>query len=1835
MALLDLSSDLSRFRSETSKEAKNTPEASKATNNKNFATMQPITQKLSSFSPTINKVETKKLEDNLGSTRLDDIRKFAMENLLINSVSRFSDVNLAFKEESLGQISTEQVASRYNKLQQGGFVSRLDKSNTLVVKTTQGTNNLTSPIDIVVNKNDASDNIQNPNINITPSQLTFDRANTTPNIKPVVGDATDNITNPNIDIIPGQLTFDRSNSSPNISVNKNDASDNITNPDVVINNVPLTFDRTKSSPNLVIKQDDATDNITNPNVDIVKKALSFDRTKQSVNINTDLVSPINNIVDPKIALETTTLVFDRKNETPNIITDTIKEGLVTDPNTKTFKVENGKFHLTDESRLNPDGMPIKFVVSSKLVNKRPQQDVDVKVYNQQSQQLKDNSRLNVDKVEKTIPSGRNEDPNKSKFAIIGTQSVNFFPDTNGSGFTTKPQKGVSLYTDSSEYSWKGSRNDAPSTNFITDVNGVGFNTFVKNNETLYKNETSIYGFTKIPETNFFDINQNYTSEGFKSFVSQLKSVFQKDSSSYTFKGSPQNAPETNFFDVSGNNTSNGFEKFTQQLVSRYIKDSSRFDFDGSNQNAPETNFFDVNGTYTTKGFEKFAQKLQSKYVRDVSAFGFAGSKQSAPTTDFFDNSKASGFTKFPQKMQSEYSRDSSEFTFKGTTPKAVNFFDNTSADGFTNKIGKLESKYKKDISGFTFKGTLPKPVDFFQNTNAVGFENKIQQNVTKYKKDSSNFTFKGTTPKSVDFFDNSNATGFTNKIAKNETKYIPDSSEFTFKGSSQNALTVNYIPDTFNAGFTKFPKSLESEYITDVSRYGFKGTRATAPNADFLTNTNGKGFTNLVQALETDYDVKSSKFTWVGNRQQAPAVDFFKIPGNNPNGISGFDTLFDDKTKTKYSDSLSSLSIESSNNKSTVRNVPFTTFFGYRPAERSGFMVNMSTFDGTLYPIIEPKLKYSDSQGTRFSVASSRSVSGGLSSVDLETYAPLSLGKRPWANGTLFSTLDTQVPNIKTKGIAGSYSNKYERGVKDNTERQGYLTKWATTRNSPSPLDEQYLKYKLQNESVNREVAAFNQPYVVRGIQRHGEVENQRWGFGVTFDDGIVRGGAVTQAERILQDVFRIGKFTASVKGGLFVVKQLGLQAMNPAVDVDPKTPTSGLFGVSATLGYNPLTMLANVATARGGVHLARHGLFPFDSDYLNKYGKATSNRELNQRFIDPAYKSFENLGTPNEALRDPGGYSRLIGLMKELLPNSFKPTNKEKSPSMAQQLKELVGISSIARISSTFGGAQSYFGIGGTSIRRAGHPYLTNYTTSPTLEKSVSGGTAEDILNAVSQTQPQYLDSAKRDTYYAATKVYGQQDVGNIGEKDLKQLTYTLGGAKISGEESNNGDRNKIGFQSEIIDAIEKYNPFSPKYPVPADKFKKKTGNTFKETLNDGPNPYDVDSSNLIKQYRTVSYGKLQKAKKGVAGRSNTFNDFRHDLTLSGSESFITNPSVARYDSRNLEDYFGLGKQGKIGAQRNLPFVTNIEYRAGSTQPIVKSNQEFRGDRINIIDYKRHDKPLSKDLVYERGIYNNPTLPGAEDFVEFYFSSITLNGGKNNPAEAIVFRATFDSITDNHKPSWSSVKYMGRADPLYVYQGYERSISFGFTVHIGSRDEMKASWRKLNYLASWTAPEYTKAGFIKGPMIRLNIGNLYRKMPGYLANLTYTFDNTQTNWETAKLVEDQKLSGQNSSLSMPGVLQLPKTIQVSCEFVPVGVYRPEYGGTMYSLFDDTTGGGMENGLMPTEKGKVNYFKTFDNDTLDSNDNTAYLPIPPGKETEIPTQTGDVDKLFDVSGSSV
>jgi hypothetical protein len=130
----------------------------------------------------------------------------------------------------------------------------------------------------------------------------------------------------------------------------------------------------------------------------------------------------------------------------------------------------------------------------------------------------------------------------------------------------------------------------------------------------------------------------------------------------------------------------------------------------------------------------------------------------------------------------------------------------------------------------------------------------------------------------------------------------------------------------------------------------------------------------------------------------------------------------------------------------------------------------------------------------------------------------------------------------------------------------------------------------------------------------------------------------------------------------------------------------------------------------------------------------------------------------------------------------------------------------------------------------------------------------------------------------------------------------------------------------------------------------------------------------------------------------------------------------------------------------------------------------------------------------------------------------------------------------------------IGRADPNYHYGGYTRDVSVGFTIHATDRDELKPIWRKLNFLAGYTAPEYnpTQLG-LTAPWMRITIGDLFVQQPVLISSLGYELAGTDTSWEI-------NIEGD------PTNMQVPHSVKVSMTLYMITDSLPQKGGRMYIL---------------------------------------------------------------------
>jgi hypothetical protein len=188
------------------------------------------------------------------------------------------------------------------------------------------------------------------------------------------------------------------------------------------------------------------------------------------------------------------------------------------------------------------------------------------------------------------------------------------------------------------------------------------------------------------------------------------------------------------------------------------------------------------------------------------------------------------------------------------------------------------------------------------------------------------------------------------------------------------------------------------------------------------------------------------------------------------------------------------------------------------------------------------------------------------------------------------------------------------------------------------------------------------QPFVVRKI-------DQRWSPS-NMTDSLTPFGAVTTVTRTLKDVERISKFMYnSTMGPMFLLKQTGLQAMNPNTSANAYNFDKKIIDTQI---YNPLGLntLAEVGVVGAGLHFKKHGLLPGFSKQ----------------------DSYENIVKEKEKTGDNRMRSLVVQLPKE-------DTN---------------------HILKYAGGPESFFGIGSTTINRYSQVMKTSYIRDNEVRSSI-----------------------------------------------------------------------------------------------------------------------------------------------------------------------------------------------------------------------------------------------------------------------------------------------------------------------------------------------------------------------------------------------------------------------------------------------------------------------------------------------------------------------------------
>ncbi len=242
-----------------------------------------------------------------------------------------------------------------------------------------------------------------------------------------------------------------------------------------------------------------------------------------------------------------------------------------------------------------------------------------------------------------------------------------------------------------------------------------------------------------------------------------------------------------------------------------------------------------------------------------------------------------------------------------------------------------------------------------------------------------------------------------------------------------------------------------------------------------------------------------------------------------------------------------------------------------------------------------------------------------------------------------------------------------------------------------------------------------------------------------------------------------------------------------------------------------------------------------------------------------------------------------------------------------------------------------------------------------------------------------------------------------------------------------------------------------------------------------------------------------------------------------------------------------------------------NMAVRVNIGDPGQRANKSYASYSSGVIDTATNQPVGPLDKINALPIYRSQavdtTLP-VNDLVKFRIAAID----NNNPEfkTFMHFRAFIDSFSDSYNASWGSVKYLGRGENFYNYNGFDRTISLSFTVAAQSKQELIPMYKKLNYLASNLTPDYSPYGYMRGPLVQLTMGGYLYEQVGFISSLTYDIPQ-DTTWEigindTAGEPSSNVTTGLENlqRLSDSSVKELPHRITVSSfQFTPIHDFRP------------------------------------------------------------------------------
>ena len=654
--------------------------------------------------------------------------------------------------------------------------------------------------------------------------------------------------------------------------------------------------------------------------------------------------------------------------------------------------------------------------------------------------------------------------------------------------------------------------------------------------------------------------------------------------------------------------------------------------------------------------------------------------------------------------------------------------------------------------------------------------------------------------------------------------------------------------------------------------------------------------------------------------------------------------------------------------------------------------------------------------------------------------------------------------------------------------------------------------------------------------------------------DFLLRNGYLAPLDTF-EDIRRLGKMFFDLKsfnGAGFIAKQNILS--NSAV----RTQTSGVLNEGI---YTPLNTLAQAGVITFGGHLNKQGVNPFRAsgayakneylyynkisqynlDWLNSGGATAldnrlfalyESRILNNSIGGYAKPNNINVDLKNTILTYRGGPGSILGVGNTNI--RFEDNGNKRT-----------GVNSIQLLNSGFFGEKKKLPIPGT-------PFFINSIETP---KNPAAGNFKVFKRFNDKTTSLFISPyGVTDAYEAATGQLLPQGPNPEGVI-TKNGGYTFDpnfAYNVYKPGTLTPDTEVTGSQKilkSVLDSNQpkaegglKINPEKPWTKSP---------------------DYGLPATNV----NTPQASSLTKSNTGQVSDTNE-NVYTYSKTL--IESSNVNPPSGEHLSPKTQDFRAVLRNSLKNNQKTKAEQTGatpkslsydigdrktIEYRVNLGDPGARANNDYSSYTAGVVGPGRTGRAL--DTLNALPIYTSETGPVTNeitnDLVTFRIGAI--NNSNPTIVSYIHFRAFLDSFTDSYTGDWSSINYLGRGEKFYTYSGFDRKVSLGFTAAAQSKEELIPMYKKLNFLASNLAPDYSgDYGFMKGCFITLTVGGYLYEQPGFITNLSYDMI-TEMPWEIG-------INDTNGDQD-PSVKQLSHMVKISSfDFTPIHNFIPQKQNT-------------------------------------------------------------------------